>query len=89
MDVLRSGLLERHGIVRVGVAGHPEGSPDIAPEAILAAHSPRRTRFAGSSPIELRIVTQFALAGRALRGLGARACARRETGCRWSPASPA
>ncbi len=61
MDVLRSGLLERHGIVRAGVAGHPEGSPDIAPEAILAAIA-EKNAFAASSSIELRIVSQFALA---------------------------
>ena len=61
MDVLRSGLLERHGIVRAGVAGHPEGSPDIAPEAILEALA-EKNAFAASSVIELRIVSQFALA---------------------------
>ena len=61
MDVLRSGLLERHGIVRAGVAGHPEGSPDIAPEAILAALA-EKNAFAAGSAIELRIVSQFALA---------------------------
>jgi methylenetetrahydrofolate reductase (NADPH) len=61
MDVLRSGLLERHGIVRAGVAGHPEGSPDIAPEAILEAVA-EKNAFAASSAIELRIVSQFALA---------------------------
>ena len=72
MDVLRSGLLERHGIFRAGVAGHPEGSPDIAPEAILEALA-EKNAFAESSAIELRIVSQFALAARALRDLGARA----------------
>src|SRR5262249_5446587 len=61
MDVLHSGLLERHGIVRAGVAGHPEGSPDISPEAVRAALA-EKNAFAESSPIEFRIVTQFALA---------------------------
>jgi methylenetetrahydrofolate reductase (NADPH) len=61
MDVLRSGLLEQHGIVRAGVAGHPEGSPDIAPEAALQAVRDKNA-FADESPIELRIVSQFALA---------------------------
>jgi methylenetetrahydrofolate reductase (NADPH) len=63
MDVLRSGLLERHGIVRAGVAGHPEGSPDIAPQAVYDALA-EKNAFAASSPIELRIVSQFALAGK-------------------------
>ena len=61
MEVLESGLLERHGIRRVGVAGHPEGSPDIPAdaerEAIVAKNA-----FADRSQLELRIVTQFALA---------------------------
>jgi methylenetetrahydrofolate reductase (NADPH) len=61
MDVFGSGLLERHGIVRAGVAGHPEGSPDIRPEAMREALV-EKNAFAESSPIELRIVTQFALA---------------------------
>jgi methylenetetrahydrofolate reductase (NADPH) len=61
MDVLRSGLLEKHGIVRAGVAGHPEGSPDIPPEAALQAVRDKNA-FADASPIELRIVSQFALA---------------------------
>jgi methylenetetrahydrofolate reductase (NADPH) len=61
MDVLRSGLLERHGILRAGVAGHPEGSPDISPDAILEAIA-EKNAFAASSAIELRIVSQFALA---------------------------
>ena len=28
LQVLETGLLQKHGIRRVGVAGHPEGSPD-------------------------------------------------------------
>ncbi|HEY1704197.1 MAG TPA: hypothetical protein VGG75_31265 [Trebonia sp.] len=37
MQVLRSGVLERHGIRRVGMAGHPEGNPDIGDRALAAA----------------------------------------------------
>jgi methylenetetrahydrofolate reductase (NADPH) len=61
MDVLRSGLLEHHGIVRAGVAGHPEGSPDITPQAMRDALA-EKNAFAARSAIEVRIVTQFALA---------------------------
>lgn len=61
MQVLRSGLLERHGIRRVGVAGHPEGSPDIPPQAVQAALA-EKNEFAAGSNLELRVVTQFALA---------------------------
>ena len=61
MDVLASGLLERHGITRAGVAGHPEGSPDIGADGLRAALA-EKNAFAEGSSIELRIVTQFALA---------------------------
>ncbi len=61
-DVLESGLLERHGIRRVGVAGHPEGSPDIG-AAQTAEALARKNELAATLPFEFRIVTQFALAG--------------------------
>ena len=61
MDVLGSGLLERHGIRRAGVAGHPEGSPDIPRDAEDRALA-WKNAFARDHGIELRIVTQFALA---------------------------
>jgi methylenetetrahydrofolate reductase (NADH) len=61
MEVLRSGLLEAHGIRRAGVAGHPEGSPDIPPQAVTDALL-EKNEFAAGSAIQLRVVTQFALA---------------------------
>jgi methylenetetrahydrofolate reductase (NADPH) len=61
LDVLRSGMLERRGILRVGVAGHPEGSPDVPPDAAWAALA-AKNELAADSPLEYRIVTQFALA---------------------------
>ena len=70
-----------------GVAGHPEGSPDIAPEAVVAAMR-EKNAFAERSPIELRIVTQFALAAEPYVAWERR-CARPATGCPWWPACPA
>jgi methylenetetrahydrofolate reductase (NADPH) len=61
MQVLWSGVLEAHGIRRVGVAGHPEGSPDIPPADVAAALA-EKNEFAAGSALELRVVTQFALA---------------------------
>jgi methylenetetrahydrofolate reductase (NADH) len=61
IEILESGLLERHGVVRAGVAGHPEGTPDISPEAVRASLAAKNA-FAARSPIELRLVSQFALA---------------------------
>jgi methylenetetrahydrofolate reductase (NADH) len=60
-QVLRSGVLERNGVRRVGVAGHPEGSPDIDPAAVRSALVDKNA-FAQGSELELRVVTQFALA---------------------------
>jgi len=34
LQVLDSGVLQAHGIKRVGLASHPEGSPDIDPPAL-------------------------------------------------------
>lgn len=61
MDVLRSGMLERRGILRVGVAGYPEGSPDVPADVAWTALA-AKNELAADSPMEFRIVTQFALA---------------------------
>ena len=37
LQILETGLLQKHGIRRVGVAGHPEGSPDISQIEIAEA----------------------------------------------------
>jgi methylenetetrahydrofolate reductase (NADPH) len=58
LDFLAEGLLDRYGIRRVAVAGHPEGSPDIAPQAVVDALY-RKAEFARQADIDLRIVTQF------------------------------
>lgn len=58
MDVLRSGVLADFGITTIGVAGHPEGSPDIAPDAVIQAIA-EKNAFARANGIDMRIVTQF------------------------------
>ena len=58
MQVMETGLLDRHGIRRIGVAGHPEGSPDIADRAITAAVA-WKNAFAERTDADLYIVTQF------------------------------
>jgi methylenetetrahydrofolate reductase (NADH) len=63
-QVLRSGLLERHGIRRVGVAGHPEGHPDVDTDALAAAIA-EKNEFAESSGLDVSIVTQFAFSAEA------------------------
>ncbi|GIS11831.1 MAG: hypothetical protein CM15mP115_09820 [Alphaproteobacteria bacterium] len=37
MEVLKTGLIQKHGIRHIGVAGHPEGSPDISDDEIAEA----------------------------------------------------
>lgn len=58
MDLLRTGVFERHGFTRIAVAGHPEGSPDIADGEIERALA-WKTEWAEDRGIELRLVTQF------------------------------
>jgi methylenetetrahydrofolate reductase (NADPH) len=61
MQVLRSGVLERHGIERIGVAGHPEGNPDIGDEALATAVR-EKNAFAATSDCEVYLLTQFCFA---------------------------
>jgi methylenetetrahydrofolate reductase (NADPH) len=58
LPILRSELLERHGIRRVGVAGHPEGHPDLS-GAVLAEALAEKNRIAVDSGLDVYIVTQF------------------------------
>ena len=58
MQLLRSGIFERHGIRQIGVAGHPEGSPDI-PQAEVWRALADKNAFAQESEINLYLVTQF------------------------------
>ena len=58
MQLMETGLLDRHGIRRIGVAGHPEGSPDIPDRAITAAIA-WKNAFTERTDADLYIVTQF------------------------------
>lgn len=57
-DVLRTGLLEKHGIKRIGVAGHPEGSPDFSDDIAMSLLREKQ-EFAKDAGLEMRVVTQF------------------------------
>jgi len=58
MEVLETGFFDKHGINQMGVAGHPEGSPDFdlatAEEALRLKQA-----FANRTDAEMRVVTQF------------------------------
>lgn len=58
MEVIETGFFDKNGITHIGVAGHPEGSPDFSEATALAALKLKQD-FAERSGTELRIVTQF------------------------------
>lgn len=56
--LLETGLFQRHGVVRIGVAGYPEGHPKVAETALEAALTAKKV-FARGAGIDLQVVTQF------------------------------
>ena len=58
MEVLETGFFDRYGITKIGVAGHPEGSPEFSEDVALQALRLKKS-FANRSDAQLRIVTQF------------------------------
>ena len=58
VQLLDTGLFDRYRITRIGVAGHPEGSPDI-PDARIRAALAWKNAFAERTGASVYIVTQF------------------------------
>ena len=58
MDVLETGLIQKHGIRKIGVSGHPEGSPDINADELAQALE-WKNNFAKTEGLDLYIETQF------------------------------
>ncbi len=58
MQLLETGLFDKYGITTIGVAGHPEGSPDISDAAIEQALA-WKNAFAERTGASLYVVTQF------------------------------
>jgi len=58
IDVIESGLLQRHGIEEIGVAGYPEGHPRIAADALDRALA-AKLESAEQTGLAVHIVTQF------------------------------
>jgi methylenetetrahydrofolate reductase (NADPH) len=58
LAVMRSGALQRAGIIRTAIGGFPEGNPNI-PDALLAEALTAKLHFARSTGLQLSIVTQF------------------------------
>ncbi len=58
MEVLETGFFDKHGVEQMGVAGHPEGSPDF--DQATAEDALRlKQAFANRTDADMRIVTQF------------------------------
>jgi methylenetetrahydrofolate reductase (NADPH) len=79
LDVMRSGVLERHGIREVSVAAHPEGHPRVAVAGLRRAER-EKIEWASRAGIDLTFLTQFFFEtepflawARELRALGAHA----------------
>lgn len=58
MDILETGLIQGSGIGKIGVSGHPEGSPDIPTDALAHALA-WKNEFAKKEGLDLYIETQF------------------------------
>lgn len=58
MTMLETGLFEKYGIQSIGVAGHPEGSPDFGlPEQ--REFGLRKAEFARATGLHMYLITQF------------------------------
>ncbi len=58
MQLLETGLFDEFGIEEIGVAGHPEGSPDMSDEAIAEAIA-WKNGFAERTDARMHLLTQF------------------------------
>lgn len=67
LAVIASGLLQHHGIRRIGIGGYPEGHPRI-PEAVLARALADKLAAAAEAGLAVQIVTQFCFDPDAIHG---------------------
>jgi methylenetetrahydrofolate reductase (NADPH) len=58
LQILEGGFIEKHGIRKVGVAGHPEGHKDVS-EPVLRDALVRKNAYANKTGADVYIVTQF------------------------------
>jgi methylenetetrahydrofolate reductase (NADPH) len=62
LQVMQSGLLEKHNILRAGISGFPEGHPKIS-EQVLGESMIAKIHYARQAGLTLHIVTQFVFEG--------------------------
>lgn len=58
LQLLKTGMLAKHGIARIGVAGHPEGHPQASADALHAALV-EKNLYAAQTGAHLYLITQF------------------------------
>ena len=58
LDILESNLLNKFGFNKIGIAGHPEGSPDIDNNT-LENFLDKKQKLSINNALDLEIVTQF------------------------------
>jgi methylenetetrahydrofolate reductase (NADPH) len=65
LEAIESGLLQRHGIGEIGIAGHPEGHPRVSVE-VLDRALVAKIDAAGQTGLDVHIVTQFGFSAAAI-----------------------
>jgi methylenetetrahydrofolate reductase (NADPH) len=75
LDVIQSGILTRHGIRSIGIAGYPEGHPRISVDALDRALADK-IAAATTAGLAVEIVTQFCFDAGAILDFVARLRAR-------------
>jgi methylenetetrahydrofolate reductase (NADPH) len=58
LQLLESGLLEKHGITHIGVAGHPDGHEHVDTKTLKDALAQKRA-YATAHGVDMWVVTQF------------------------------
>lgn len=62
LQVMQSGLLQKHKIMRVGIGGFPEGHPAIS-EKVLGESMVAKMNYAREIGLQVQVVTQFVFEG--------------------------
>lgn len=71
LQMLQTGLLQRHGVNSILVAGHPEGHPAVS-EPVMSAAIKSKFSYARAEGLDIQIVTQFAFEAEPIRAWIAR-----------------
>lgn len=66
LTVIRSGMLTRHGVRSVSIAGYPDGHPDI-PTEVLWDHLERKVAALTEQSLDVTVITQFSFDHAAVR----------------------